>query len=98
VRFVLCIGTRDRGCSVHPAFPAPSDFEGGMFAANLARIMRRECEAVFAETAGLSSFETRLTPLLRMRSWTSTGPQNLMVRSAATPRVSNHESHDSRMI
>ena len=30
--------TRDRGCSAHPAFPAPSEFgEGGKFLANLGR-------------------------------------------------------------
>src|SRR5882724_10903593 len=40
-----------------------------------------------------SSFETRLTPLLRMRSCTLVvRSQTLMVRSAATPRVSNHEA------
>jgi hypothetical protein len=26
--FVLRNRTRDRGCSAHPVFPAPSDFEG----------------------------------------------------------------------
>src|SRR6059058_2925978 len=30
-------GTRDRGCSVHPAFPAPSIFEGGKEFASLGR-------------------------------------------------------------
>src|ERR1700716_2672674 len=38
--------TRDRGCSVHPAFPAPSFFEGGKFKAKLARNARRDREAV----------------------------------------------------
>jgi hypothetical protein len=28
VQFCLCYRTRDRGCSAHPAFPAPSVFEG----------------------------------------------------------------------
>jgi hypothetical protein len=28
VRFSMCFCTRDRGCSVHPAFPAPFVFEG----------------------------------------------------------------------
>src|SRR2546421_10583225 len=28
-------GTRDRGCSAHPAFPAPSIFEGGKEFASL---------------------------------------------------------------
>src|SRR6266511_6295896 len=27
--FAMCICTRDRGCSVHPVFPAPSDFQEG---------------------------------------------------------------------
>src|SRR5437660_10268479 len=27
--FFRTLGTRDRGCSAHPAFPAPSIFEGG---------------------------------------------------------------------
>ena len=38
------------------------------------------------ERAGPASFETALSRLLRMRS------ETLMVRSAATPRVSNHEA------
>ena len=29
--FVCANRTRDRGCSKHPVFPAPSDFEGGKF-------------------------------------------------------------------
>ena len=47
---------------------------------------------------GLSSFETALCALLRMRSGTEPdacprrGSQILMVRSAAQPRVSNHEA------
>jgi hypothetical protein len=39
-----------------------------------------------SSSTGASSFETALSRLLRMRSWT------LMVRSTATPRVSNHEA------
>src|SRR4029078_6997802 len=35
--------TRDRGCSVHPAFPAPSNFEGKV-QANLGRIAPRDCK------------------------------------------------------
>src|ERR1700738_3879362 len=30
--------TRDRGCSAHPAFPAPSDFKARKFTQNLGRI------------------------------------------------------------
>src|SRR5207237_10129181 len=36
-------GTRDRGCSVHPVFPAPSDKEGGKLMTNLGRKASREC-------------------------------------------------------
>jgi len=47
--FAVCIGTRDRGCSVHPVFPAPSDFRGGHRNAKLrahraARSRSRFCE------------------------------------------------------
>ena len=35
--------TRDRGCSAHPAFPAPSSSERGETTANLGRLMPREC-------------------------------------------------------
>src|SRR3954470_17674102 len=38
--------TRDRGCSVHPAFPAPSVFEGGEFRASLGRSASRERETI----------------------------------------------------
>ena len=39
--------TRDRGCSAHPVFPAPSVFEGKEFLAKLGRIVSRERELVF---------------------------------------------------
>src|SRR5256885_5657539 len=35
--FFRTLGTRDRGCSAHPAFPAPSIFEGGKEFASLGR-------------------------------------------------------------
>src|SRR5437588_9305603 len=39
------ICTRDRGCSAHPAFPAPSDFRRSRkLLANLGRNVPRECE------------------------------------------------------
>src|SRR6476620_7125020 len=44
--------TRDRGCSAHPAFPAPSVFERAEeFLANLGRNAPRECETVSAVIA-----------------------------------------------
>src|ERR1700681_2365221 len=35
--------TRDRGCSAHPVFPAPSCFLGVEIEARLGRIAQREC-------------------------------------------------------
>ena len=43
--------TRDRGCSVHPAFPAPSDFEGEPAA--LGRHAPRERRPVFGLKKGI---------------------------------------------
>src|SRR5882724_6574389 len=40
--------TRGRGCNGHPAFPAPSDPEGGKFRAKLAQHVRRDRVVVFA--------------------------------------------------
>src|SRR5215217_9090573 len=44
-RFVSANRTRDRGCSKHPVFPAPSVFEeGGKFLASLGRNAPRDRE------------------------------------------------------
>ena len=43
--FAYC--TRDRGCSAHPVFPAPSDFRA-KFPAQLGRTAPRDREAAFA--------------------------------------------------
>jgi hypothetical protein len=40
--------TRDRGCSAHPAFPAPSVFKGVPLTASLGRIAPREGGVAFA--------------------------------------------------
>ena len=40
--------TRDRGCSAHPAFPAPSVFQGAKRHANLGRIAPRERSDIFS--------------------------------------------------
>src|SRR3954453_5754713 len=42
--------TRDRGCSVHPAFPAPSLLARDKRHADLGQIVPRECETVFGMT------------------------------------------------
>ena len=47
VRFLLCICTRDRGCSAHPAFPAPSFFGEGEVHASLGHFVPRERESMF---------------------------------------------------
>ena len=39
--------TRDRGCSAHPVFPAPSVFEGKEFLAKLGRNASRDRESAF---------------------------------------------------
>ena len=44
--FLCALCARDRGCSVHPVFPAPSDWRVRNFLANLGRIKPRECGAV----------------------------------------------------
>ena len=42
--------TRDRGCSAHPVFPAPSIEEGGKFPANLGRDAPRDRETISASS------------------------------------------------
>ncbi len=50
--FAVCIGTRDRGCSAHPVFPAPSDWRGrevdskprAISAARRRNCIHRHCE------------------------------------------------------
>jgi hypothetical protein len=42
VRFFVHFCTRDRGCSAHPAFPAPSDFHWADRLAQLGRIAPRD--------------------------------------------------------
>src|SRR6266545_4923084 len=45
--FVCANRTRDRGCSKHPVFPAPSDKEGGKLPANLGRNAPRDRRLTF---------------------------------------------------
>ena len=52
--------TRDRGCSVHPVFPAPSIFEGANEGANLGRNASRDREAV--PTAAVAPDRIRTAP------------------------------------
>ena len=45
--FLCAVCTRDRGCSAHPVFPAPSVFWRDKFLANLGRSTPREGERTF---------------------------------------------------
>src|SRR2546423_3625374 len=56
-------GTRDRGCSVHPAFPAPSVSREGQRDAKLGRKLRREnAKARPLSRAVVRGFRHRLVP------------------------------------
>src|SRR4030081_538972 len=51
---ILCIiCTRDRGCSAHPVFPAPSDFGEGQRNAKLRAHRAARGEVVFRPTTSL---------------------------------------------
>src|SRR5439155_15065427 len=50
--FVCANRTRDRGCSKHPVFPAPSLLEEGNQDANLGRNAPRDRESVFRRSYG----------------------------------------------
>ena len=60
VRTSLCHCTRDRGCSKHPAFPAPSRFRGKGISANLGRKSRRENANVHLNDGGARNFVARM--------------------------------------
>src|SRR3979490_323924 len=46
---LLCASClRDRGCSAHPVFPAPSVFEGKVYLQNSGRIAPRDRERIFS--------------------------------------------------
>src|SRR5450756_1224497 len=49
--FLCTVCTRDRGCSAHPVFPAPSVWRVRKFLANLGRNASRECEVMSAVIA-----------------------------------------------
>src|SRR6266702_4480789 len=57
VRFFAQSCTRDRGCSAHPAFPAPSVLEGGNVPAKLGRNPPRDREGLSANVSSRLSNE-----------------------------------------
>src|SRR6478672_4992295 len=76
--FVCAFGTRDRGCSTHPVFPAPSDFREREFdgkpraehaARSRSRVGGMRCLELIRDNSsgGASWFETRAAALLTMR-------------------------------
>ncbi len=58
VRFCCALCTRDRGCSEHPVFPAPSTFVGGKFKSKPRAKPRRE----IAKVCRLFEIEIRKLP------------------------------------
>src|SRR6266702_6238835 len=77
VRFFAQFCTRDRGCSAHPVFPAPSVFGSANVDANLGRIAPREGEAMF----GSGQHKRRMTDRHH--------PRMRVIQYAAAPRL-NH--------
>src|SRR5665213_199859 len=64
--FAMCIGTRDRGCSAHPVFPAPSDYLGqGYCKTRAQRVARRRTRI----SSSLRGAERRSNPALSCGSW-----------------------------
>ncbi len=60
VRNFLQICTRDRGCSAHPAFPAPSDYRRSRkLLADLGRNASRECGRMSSNIAVSETFHSR---------------------------------------
>jgi hypothetical protein len=66
VRFFVHFCTRDRGCSAHPAFPAPSSLRGREINENLAQNMRRDCEVMHGDPPSLHA---HLRVVGRGRGW-----------------------------
>jgi hypothetical protein len=53
--------TRDRGCSAHPAFPAPSVFEGESYLQTSGELRREIVKLRLARLRGLAGFEDTLS-------------------------------------
>ena len=95
--FAMCTGTRDRGCSKHPVFPAPSIQEEGNEFSNLGRNTPRDRESVLRCVARMERSAIRdhsnTAPVrcahkgggLRMRSPTPTSSPSLRPPSLPSP-------------
>src|SRR4029453_1428878 len=81
----LCANcTRDRGCSVHPVFPAPSVQEGGKLSSKARTQMRRE---IAAAHSSCRHPRRRVTQFVARRSEAISGSPPL-----APPRISLRSS------
>src|SRR5882672_3455423 len=80
--FPCAFCTRDRGCSAHPAFPAPSCFLGVKIDAKLGRIAPRECRRTSSRCLKVESatLATNSTSSLRTQ-----GPITTTVSDVAKP-------------
>jgi hypothetical protein len=78
VRFFAHFCTRDRGCSAHPAFPAPSDFKARNVWTNLGRIEPRERETAFEWSLVIASAAKQSILSLRgeMDCFVASAPRN----------------------
>src|SRR5882762_1870299 len=81
VRFFVHVCTRDRGCSAHPAFPAPSFLSRVAIDAKLGRIAPRDREAVSADTRCLK-IESADIYRARMRHIPHVRAQGVTIMSA----------------
>src|ERR1700722_18913285 len=83
--FFALICTRDRGCSVHPAFPAPSFFEGKDFSHNPGAARRGNAEVCLA---GLKVFGClKRESERRIGAPTPTNASSLRTQGPNTPRL-----------
>ena len=84
--------TRDRGCSAHPVFPAPSVFEGKEFLAKLGRIRPREREVMSNRHSGAREARAR-NPLRLTLGEMDSGPAPWRSRNDEKKRAMTWEPH-----
>ena len=89
--------TRDRGCSAHPAFPAPSVFEEGEADAKLGRIAPRECGLA---SSTVFEIDLQILPVIashrariRATRWLAMTRKELATMSAVNARESADPVH-----
>src|SRR5206468_12748170 len=93
--FVFAIRTRDRGCSKHPVFPAPS-FEGGKFTQQPSGAMRREIAKSCRRMGGAKRYPSPHAPALMGIASLHSSYRSHVISSEATGRSLRTEPDDSR--